>query len=77
MTTFLMGNGVATVFLNLSSDNTINNIETMGVLFGRYDRVGKKVVCKKVALFQQFGDATRCGLTTEGEIQLAEQLATM
>ena len=50
--------------------------DTMGVLFGRHDRARKKVVCKKVALFNQFGDSTRCGLTREGEIQLWEQLAT-
>ena len=71
-----MGGGLAHGFLRMASENTINNIETMGVLLGKHDRMRKKVTCKKVALFEQFGDSSQCGLTREGEIQLGEQLAT-
>ena len=60
MTTLFMGGGISTGFLNFASDNTINGIETMGLLFGKHNQAKKKVTCQKIVLCDQFGDTVRC-----------------
>ena len=75
MATLLMGHGISTGFVNYASPNTMSNIETLGILIGTFNRKKDTLTCKKVLLCDQFGDATNCGLTEAGNIQLAEQLA--
>ena len=48
----------------------------MGVLFGKKNRDGRKVKCKKLILFHQTGDSSNCALTSEGELQLGETIAS-
>ena len=71
-----MGNGIAPSFVNYSRKKTDEGIETMGVLFGKVNEKRTKIKCKKLILFDQFGDASRCGLTEVGEMQIAEIMAT-
>ena len=48
----------------------------MGILFGKVNEQRTKIRCKKLILFDQFGDTDRCGLTPVGEMQIAEVMAT-
>ena len=49
MTSLFMGNAIASSFVHYSAQNTTSNIETMGILFGKRTRDGRKVKCKKLS----------------------------
>ena len=76
MTRLFMGKSIASSFVHYSTRNTVNNIETMGILFGKASLDGKKMKCKKFLLLNQTGNATNCQLTNEGETQLGEAIAS-
>ena len=63
-------------FINYSRKNTDEGIDTIGVLFAKVNEQRTKIKCKKLILIDQFGDASRCGLTLVGEMQIAEIMAT-
>ena len=75
MATLLMSNGIVPSFLNYSRAKTMDNVETMGILFGKMNQKKTTIKCKKLLLFDQFGSGTMCGLTDAGTLQLADAMA--